>query len=473
MTSRQTPKFHPTDFDIIVSWLAQFNPDELPSDLQSFPLTDIQASMGRVVVLLANMVCGFDSRCSSPKKAADQPILFTEQEDVQFEKLQCLYRIRRFHSLTDNGHDAETAASMMGTSLYQGTVEAVAPLKLSPRMLIDEYYHQKKLKKFLFDVLERKAEEAQLELLSSLGVDVSPSTSEKKKKKKMHQKKQKKSNIQPKESLTAGKNQIKDEDKENSNDIDSGASKTPKRVSFNKQVINKRINSDGGVRKSNVEMKEILKKDSYVNTPRSSEILAHLMIPVIDYDDRVSETALPCPNLKDISTDAITQSIVPPMSPTESGVVNTKSEITKFPSHANSDFAALVSEIENLKSENKILRSEVASANQYLTEAVQRVQLKAYIAESACDAAQERVNLLEGLLVQVIDGKIAPSELQEVMIEMQEQSGSPMASSLSTLNNQLPRDTVIRTDSSAGEPLRDELLTHQRVLSNLRRGLNV
>ena len=467
MMSRQTPKFHLADFDTIVSWLAQFNPDELPSDLQSFPLTSIQASMGRVVVLLANLVCGFDSRCSSPKKSADQPIAFTKQQNEQFEKLQCLYRVRRFHYLTDNGNDPETAASIMGTSLYQGTVEAVAPLKLSPRMLLEDSYHQKKLKKTVLDVLERRAEEAQLELLTSLGVDVSPSTSEKKKKRKVHQKKQKKSNMQPKESLTARNDQIKDDDKENTNNaIDSATTKMPKRVSFSKQVTNKYINSNGGDRKEDVEVKENCEKASSGNIPKSSEVLAHLMIPLmIDYEDRVSETALPGPNVKDISSESITQSIVPPMSPTKSDNM------------INSDFSALVSEIEALKSENAKLRREVASASQYLTEAVQRVQLKAYIAETACDAAQERVNLLEDLLLQVIDGKIARSGLQMVMSEMQKQPSSPTASSsLSSLLNQLPKDTVIHVNSSPGQdqhPLHDELLSHQRVLSNLRQGGNV
>jgi hypothetical protein len=233
-------------------------------------------------------------------------------------------------------------------------------------------------------------------------------------------------------------------------------------VKFHQQLTNTATKKGNGKDSKNAEVKGILKKDSKKQEiPNSNDVVAHLMVPLkIDYTDRVSDTALPQPDPGISAETIICESIVPPMSPTKL--------------HVKSDFSALVSEIESLKAENIQLRREVAATSQNLTEAVQRVQLKAYIAETARDSAQERAALLESLLLEVIEGKIAGIELQEVLMGLkQPTTSSPTAgSSLDSLLNRLPKDTWIHVVNSSpnqqSSPLCEELQNHKGFLSRLR-----
>jgi hypothetical protein len=469
MTKSHT--FTPTDYETLTSWLAQYSPDDLPPDLQSFKLTPIQSSMGRVVVLLANLVCNFDA---SPKN-----VVFTKRERDQFEKLQCVHLVQRFHHLTGEGHPPETAASIMGTSLFQGTVKAITPLELSPRMLIEGSGERTKLRRYFENVLDKKAKEAEMKLLRELELEleldaITTSKAARKGKKKKHQGKKLHYKNKPCDKPVSG-----DDEKENTDGstfaqggaltVDDTTTETTKRVRFGEKCTNKPINSSNAEIKEGTVVKGILKKELRVDVASKSgnNILAHFLVPMkIDYEDRVSETSLPQPKASpQLSVDAITESIIPPMSPTRSH------------SGTNSDFSALVSQIEALKAENAQLHREVAAAAQKSTEAIQRVQLKAYIAETARDAAQERAELLEALLLEVIDGKIVGIELQEVLLGLQKQSSSPTAaaSSLSSLLDRLPTDTLIHVNSSPGQKptsIQDELSNHKGILSRLRQGDN-
>lgn len=471
--------FTATDFETLTSWLAQYDPEDLPSELQSFTLTPIQSSIGRLIVLLANLVCQFDKTCEW-----QLAVKFTKQENDQFVKLQCYHHLQRFHTLIREGHDKEAAAAMMGSSIFQGTIKALQPLSLSPRMLIADEHERMNLKRTFANVLVKRAAEAEKELLRELELDENKTV----KRKKKHRPKQQKK-LQSKENLPHDRQYEEPErvkgDKETvstkastfaqvasakverktdeTTTSDEGTKERTKKVQFHKQLTNKAIKSNKLEAKGDV--KGVLRKGLKVEVPKSN-VVAHLMVPLkIDYENRVSDTALP--ELKkntttEQSSDEIHTSIAPPMSPSKSQHSN------------NSEFSALLSEIESLKAENAQLRREVTSAGQKLTEAVQRVQLKAYIAETARDSAQERAALLESLLVEVLEGKIAVIELQEVLLGLQEQPNSPTAgSSLNSLLERLPQDTWIHVSSNQNDesgPLRDELHKHKGILSRLRQG---
>lgn len=442
--------------------------------------------MGRIVVLLATLVCGF-------RDGNDETIRLKLED--QFAKLQCYYEHerQRFQTLTDRDHDAETAAAMVGSSVCQGSTAAMLPLRLSPRMVIESAHTRTELKQFfenvLFDQRAKRAKDAEMELLHELELDENKAIKKSTKKKK-HQPKKKK--LQSKENLPDGRpganvhvvaDKKKDSNKtsstfaqvvaarEETKYVDQTTTKAEtgarKKAQFPKQLTNKPVKSRNDENKEG-QVESILKKELSADVP-NPDVVAHIMVPLkIDYKDRVSDTALPRPDKSapELSADELRESIVPPMSPTRSRHAN------------NSAFSALISEIESLKAENAQLRREVAAAGQNLTEAVQRVQLKAYIAETARDSAQERAALLESLLLEVLEGKIAGIELQEVLLGLKEQTTSPTAgSSLNSFLGRLPKDTQICVNSSSinkeSSPLRDELQNHKGVLSQLRHGNNM
>eukprot|EP00956_Cyclotella_meneghiniana_P016194 scaffold25473_cov53-Cyclotella_meneghiniana.AAC.4 len=475
-------KLNPTDYKTLTSWLAQFGPDdELPPDLH-FSLTPIQSSMGRILVLLANMVCDFDTTDAQVNVLSIQ---FTCDQQNQFTKLQSYYQIQRFkHLMSEEGHSAETAAAKMGTSLCRGTIMASTPHHLSPRMMIDDSEERMKVRRAFIRILENIAEEAEIELLKSLDVCESDDIMKKKSKKKKASSlpKQKKVKTEPNKkspndgtkddkvnnNITVQPDSEKKNEpltgKENTNDstfaqivatsqMKTVVQDTTKRVKFNKQLKSTKKQNKGSKegQEEGSLVKGILRKPLSVDVPNTNDVVAHFIVPSKVYDDRVSETALPASYRESISADAITRSIIPPLSP------NKSEHSTDF------NFSIHTTEIEALKEENVRLRRKVASAGQYLTEAVQRVQLKAYIAETARDAAQERVKLLETLLYEVINGKIGGSELQDA-IGQKNQTGSPTASSLSELLDRLPKDTMVHINSTRSlEPLPCELQTLSRL----------
>jgi hypothetical protein len=468
----------PTDFETLTTWLAQYDPNDLPLELQ-FTRTPIQTRIDRIVVLLANLVCEFNKSNQDGAFAT-----FTKREFDQFVKLQRYHHQQRFYALTRQGHDAATAAGMMGYSLFQGTIEAITPYQISPHMLIHNEAERSKIKAVFENVLLenakkeemellRKAEEAAMELLREVDAE-NTCKNQKKKKKKLQPKKQQKAKPTKKNDVD-NKQKASDEKDIGTHNADDvtvqvlSAPKEPvveeeaaaegsditKRVKFHEQLTKKATEGNRG-ENADVEVKGILKVKNQEEI--SDDVVAHLMVPLkIDYNDRVSDTALPQPTPA-ITAETICESIVPPMSPKKL--------------HADSDFAALVSEIESLKSENAHLRREVATISQNLTEAVQRVQLKAYVAETARDSAQERAAMLESLLIEVVEGKIAGIELQEVLLGFKQQATSPTAgSSLGSLLDRLPKDTWIHVNSNPNQqlsPLREELHNHKGFLSQLR-----
>ncbi|KAL3782771.1 hypothetical protein HJC23_003092 [Cyclotella cryptica] len=450
--SLQTHTFNPANDIEIIQWLVQDNPDELPPTFPSFKLSPAQLSMGMswIIVFLANLACDFEPKlhkdANSDRSLCDAlSVTFTEQEHLRFQKLQNEYHNVRFHHLTKRlGYDANTASSTMGGTLNsKGLFQPPHLLTLSPRMMIENDTERTSMKTVLIEYLNRRAQEAEMSLLRDLEADARKLDRKvsKKKKKKLKQQNQQKEN-QP------GKD---------SNAEEEHPDESKKRVRFHEQSIDdeKHDIEPQEVDRENATGKDVHRTDLRVEIPKSNDILAHLMVPLkIDYEDRVAETFL--------RTDVRTQSKIELMTLSKED-------------HAKCEVSSLMLENESLKAENAQLRREFEAARQKSTEAIQRVQLKAYIAETARDSAQERAALLEALLVEVIDGKIAGSELEELFLNLKTPTPTA-ASSLSSLLDRLPKDTIIRINSSQGDHQREiqhELQNYKGVLSRLRRGDNI
>jgi len=97
------------------------------------------------------------------------------------------------------------------------------------------------------------------------------------------------------------------------------------------------------------------------------------------------------------SHESTPDSLITLMRPTELAVA-TKAE----QSYNALSTDQLTAQIASLQGENELLRKSQAIERQRATEAVQRVQLKAYIAETARDAAEQRSARFEKLLVDAI-----------------------------------------------------------------------
>jgi len=155
----------------------------------------------------------------------------------------------------------------------------------------------------------------------------------------------------------------------------------------------------------------------------SEKALAQMMKPLtINYEDRVNETALPSPHPS--PNNAAQTSILPPL---EHDLVQSASEgpATSSPpptlpqdlsSGATVEAIPSCLSISSLTSKNEILaaantflvaeneaiRNQLAIFKQQSVEALQRVQLKAYIAETARDNAEERASRLEEKLANAL-----------------------------------------------------------------------
>lgn len=93
----------------------------------------------------------------------------------------------------------------------------------------------------------------------------------------------------------------------------------------------------------------------------------------------------------------------------------------------------LTAQIISLQSENALLRKSQAIERQRATEAVQRIQLKAYIAETARDAAEERSARFEKLLVDAITDLVS----KEVVVRESKELIATASASI-PLSRQMP-----------------------------------
>ncbi len=172
-------------------------------------------------------------------------------------------------------------------------------------------------------------------------------------------------------------------------------------------------------------------------SPVSMEIAQAMKSSTIDYVDRVNDTALPqapigskSPNLSlEQSSDLFIMQDSPSPSPRSPAPQSVQSQImsnsspmrsasTSQPispsivariSSLTADNEVLTAKANFLESENQSLRAEIEALRNQITadrqsavEALQRVQLKSYISDTAKDAAEERAAWLEAVLVDAV-----------------------------------------------------------------------
>ena len=131
---------------------------------------------------------------------------------------------------------------------------------------------------------------------------------------------------------------------------------------------------------------------------------------VIDYEDRVNDTALP---QLDSNAD------ISPISHEPGSGVNA-AEVGPGPSRLESLTSQnnlLMQQNKSLLAEIDTLREKLAASKQQSVEAVQRVQLKAYIADTARAAAEEKAAKLEHLLTNAVSDIVVEGVIRQEIEE--------------------------------------------------------
>lgn len=151
--------------------------------------------------------------------------------------------------------------------------------------------------------------------------------------------------------------------------------------------------------------------DTPVPIPKQSSPTLMKPTTVIDYEDRVNDTFLephkfaPSPISPPPGINAMVPEIL-----TEEKESTSLSQLT-----AQNSF--LIDQNKSLLTQLEVLREKLNCSKQQSVEAIQRVQLKAYVAETARATAEEKATKLENLLVSVIDdmaaGRVIRHEVQD------------------------------------------------------------
>ena len=175
----------------IVTWLAQYNPNKLPPVLgNAFRLGPIQSSLGitQPIVWLANLSCNFTKAYTTVDDPDDRlgptlggrwnaetgqrtyPRKFKDCEQKRFDKLQDEYHNKRWRNLLNLGYDPATAAVKVGAIKdAQENIFSPPPLfALSPRMIVTDEDKRMSMRNVLIAYLDKKAYEAERQLLEDL-----------------------------------------------------------------------------------------------------------------------------------------------------------------------------------------------------------------------------------------------------------------------------------------------------------------
>ncbi|KAL3809011.1 hypothetical protein ACHAXA_000291 [Cyclostephanos tholiformis] len=190
----------------------------------------------------------------------------------------------------------------------------------------------------------------------------------------------------------------------------------------------------------------------------------------IDYDDRVNDTALPQPyydgDQSSTFVDKPTASIISTL-PKNLPATALSTATAAAESHRSDDIttssllyqvSSLTSENETLTAQNNLLIKEneallakIAEAKRQSIEAVQHVHLKAYIAETARNAAEDRATRLENILLDLVSNVTVDQVLRrEIQDAMSGNSSSP-TSPVQSINSDTMR-TRARA-SARGAPM--------------------
>jgi hypothetical protein len=162
----------------------------------------------------------------------------------------------------------------------------------------------------------------------------------------------------------------------------------------------------------------------------------------IDYVDRVNDTALPEPYVNtDLEPDeplgptTISENVIETLGTAKDGDASSLLRLSTV-TYQNKILTAqnnfLTQQNQSLLSANEELQCQLAAVKRQTVEAIQQVQLKAYIAETALSAARDRASVMENLLVNIITDVAA----DEVVEQEVRESIATYSSMMISQNNQ-------------------------------------
>jgi hypothetical protein len=212
----------------------------------------------------------------------------------------------------------------------------------------------------------------------------------------------------------------------------------------------------------------------------------------IDYDDRVNDTALPQPN-EDVEAnslsmpvdkiDKLSSSPIQPILLYNVHAAKTADEVSLLQRVTNitRENELLIDQNNLLIKQNKALAEKLMETKRQSIEAVQQVHLKAYIAETARTAADERVSQLIGMLSDYITDKVADDVMRQEMLsavasfapkQMTPPRQSGMPSQCASVNEPTsdPRKQALYTDSTTNADILTPSSPGESFLFRLRRG---
>jgi hypothetical protein len=232
--------------------------------------------------------------------------------------------------------------------------------------------------------------------------------------------------------------------------------------------------------------------ESSTNGIISSANLALMRSATIDYDDRVNDTALPLPNQDaeanslPVSMDKIDKLSSSPVQPIllyNVQAAKTADEVSLLQRVTNLTLEneLLIDQNNLLIKQNKALTEKLVETKRQSIEAVQQVHLKAYIAETARIAADERATQMVGIVGGLVTDMVTDEVLRQEMICALERSASnqitlPRQSGMppQSFNNMYPSPTsdprkqALYTDSTTNVDIEESILFRLRRGDNTR-----
>lgn len=534
----------------IASWLAQYtyvtnnlnaagdNDRRPPSALIStFCLGPVQESLGITIpiIWMANLACNFQSEYTnsddSDDSNNDQETVrtyrqFTMEEQQRFDALQLTYLTEKIeHSI-----DLE----------YSGTRQ----FHLSPRMIISSKAERSKMIEVLSRYLEvrTKVEERDKKKLINRAIIVDSSSDTKrenegkdydddddqmlvingmgkKKTKGKNRRRKLKRQQQAKERELSSmiqsfdNNNIGDNDDEDDDNVETNwccdycgvamfptyedACQHEKCCSAYLKLKEKDGSQDAGAVVNTTIKEEEAQIEQQEKGLCESDYLAVMRSATIDYDDRVNDTALPQPN-EDVEAnslsmpvdkiDKLSSSPIQPILLYNVHAAKTADEVSLLQRVTNitRENELLIDQNNLLIKQNKALAEKLVETKQQSIEAVQQVHLKAYIAETARTAAEERILQLIGMVSDYIIDKVADDVIRQEMLGAvasfaskqmtpPRQSGR-MPSQCVSVNEVYPSPTsdprkqALYTDSTTNVDILTPSSPGESFLSRLRRG---
>lgn len=359
--SREGEQKRPQD-DAIAKWLASASSSALDD---AFHLTPVQLSLGmsKPVVFLANVAMDFKNVYGSYERSG---LTAEKMEEIQerFAGLQAAYRL----------HVAACSES---------TATAVQ-LHISPRMVVESDQEIAAIKKLCNDCLEVESRSSQKSLEADLiREEKAKNRKEERRRSKLKKKRERRKNSSTKKMLLTDSSTFLTETREEASAI------VRKEESLN-------VKADRSDHEDRTETNEV----GATQMP-TSPLKARSLRALADTDESLNGVKIV--STAELASEPDVENLVlspPPGIPSKDS--STASPPGIFGSYLEVARATQLKAVEGqLKEEVETLRNQLKTERAKHLEAVQQVQLKAFIAESRASAEAERADKLEKLLAEV------------------------------------------------------------------------